>query len=66
MDMGTKESRNPADATNAARALRDALVAKGWKENSDLKYFEAAGAEHNERAWSERVAPMLKFLFGRK
>jgi predicted alpha/beta superfamily hydrolase len=66
MDMGTKESRNPADATNAARALRDALVAKGWKENLDLKYFEAAGAEHNERAWSERVAPMLKFLFGRK
>ena len=66
MDMGTKESRNPADATNAARALRDALVAKGWKENSDLKYFEAVGAEHNERAWSERVAPMLKFLFGRK
>ncbi len=66
MDMGTKESRNPTDATAAARALRDALVAKGWKENSDLKYFEAVGAEHNERAWSERVAPMLKFLYGKK
>jgi predicted alpha/beta superfamily hydrolase len=66
MDMGTKESRNPADATTAARALRDALVAKGWKENADLKYFEAVGATHDEKAWAERVAPMLKFLFGKK
>ncbi|HEV7904387.1 MAG TPA: alpha/beta hydrolase-fold protein [Pyrinomonadaceae bacterium] len=66
MDIGTRESRNPMDAVLDTRALRDALVAKGWKENGDLKYFEAEGAEHSERAWAERVGPMLKFLFGKK
>jgi predicted alpha/beta superfamily hydrolase len=66
LDIGTKESRNPMDAVNDARALRDALIGKGWKENSDLKYFEAEGAGHNEKAWAERVGPMLKFLFGKK
>ena len=48
------------------RALRDALLSKGWKEERSLKYFEAAGAEHNERAWEQRVGPMLRFLFPRK
>lgn len=66
MDIGTKEGDTPADATKDTRTLRDALVAKGWKENADLKYFEAEGAEHNEQAWAERVGPMLKFLFGKK
>lgn len=66
MDIGTKEGDTPENATKDTRALRDALVFKGWKENSDLKYFEAEGAEHNEKAWSERVAAMLKFLFGKK
>jgi len=66
LDMGTKEGRDHKDmdeGTNNARKLRDALVAKGWKENSDLKYFEAEGAEHNEPAWAARVEPMLRFLF---
>jgi predicted alpha/beta superfamily hydrolase len=66
LDIGTKEGRDVAEATNGARALRDALVSKGWKLDSDLKYFEAEGAEHNEHAWAERVAPMLKFLYGKK
>ncbi|MDX6694682.1 MAG: hypothetical protein QOF02_2285 [Blastocatellia bacterium] len=66
LDIGTKEGRDTAEATGGTRALRDALVAKGWKENSDLKYFEAEGAEHNETAWAERAGPMLIFLFGKK
>jgi predicted alpha/beta superfamily hydrolase len=69
LDMGTREGRDKAEmdeGTNNARKLRDALVAKGWKENSDLKYFEAEGAEHNERAWAARVEPMLKFLYPAK
>ena len=66
LDMGTREGKDKSDADEAtenARRLRDALIAKGWKEGSDLTYFEAEGAEHNERAWAERVGPMLKFLF---
>ena len=67
LDMGTKEGGDEAEEhQNNARELRDTLVAKGWRENSDLKYYEAAGAEHNERAWAERVEPMLRFLFPAK
>ncbi len=67
LDMGTKEGGNEAEEHRQnARALRDALVRKGWKEGSDLKYFEAEGAEHNERSWAARVEPMLKFLFPKK
>ncbi|HEX8844354.1 MAG TPA: alpha/beta hydrolase-fold protein [Pyrinomonadaceae bacterium] len=69
VDMGTKEGGNKNEddkTTKNARLLRDALVSKGWKEGADLKYFEAEGAEHNERAWAQRVEPMLRFLFPRK
>jgi predicted alpha/beta superfamily hydrolase len=66
LDVGTKEGRQPTDAVNNARLLRDALIAKGWRENADLKYVEDEGAEHNEKAWAERGGPLLKFLYGRK
>jgi predicted alpha/beta superfamily hydrolase len=67
LDMGTKEGGTEAEEHKRnARLLRDALVAKGWKENSDLKYYEAEGAEHNERAWAQRVDPLLRFLFPAK
>lgn len=66
LDTGTKEGGNKSEAeetTRNARQLRDALLSKGWKEGKDLKYFEAEGAEHNERAWAQRVEPMLRFLY---
>ena len=69
LDIGTKEGRNAKEAqdtVNGARLLRDALVAKGWKPGKDLKYLEAEGAEHNERAWAARAATILEFLFPRK
>lgn len=63
LDMGTKEG---ASATKDAALLRDALVGKGWVLGSDLNYFEAQGAEHNEKAWGERVGMILKFLFPKR
>jgi predicted alpha/beta superfamily hydrolase len=63
LDIGTDESE---EAAPDARLLRDALVAKGWKLDSDLKYFEAQGAKHNEAAWAERVEAILKFLYPKK
>ncbi|HEX8559098.1 MAG TPA: alpha/beta hydrolase-fold protein [Pyrinomonadaceae bacterium] len=60
LDMGTEEGAN---ATADARLLRDALVARGWGSDGDLRYFEAVGARHTESAWAERVDPMLRFLF---
>ena len=63
LDMGTKESYW---AIEQARALRGLLLARGWQLNVDLKYHEARSGRHDEKAWSRRVAPMLKFLFPNK
>jgi len=60
LDIGTKESTR---AVPDARALRDALISKGWQLGDDLAYFEADGAEHTESAWAQRVDPLLRFLF---
>lgn len=60
LDAGTAEGEQViADA----RALRDALVAKGWILGEDLAYVEAPGGEHNEQSWAARIDSVLKFLF---
>ncbi|HEY9229187.1 MAG TPA: alpha/beta hydrolase-fold protein [Gemmatimonadaceae bacterium] len=60
LDAGTREG---PDVIPDVRRLRDALVSKGWVIARDLMYGEARGGEHNERSWSKRVGPFLKFLF---
>ena len=60
LDIGTKESTK---AVPDARALRNALIRKGWRLGEDLAYLEADGAEHTESAWAQRVDPMLRVLF---
>jgi predicted alpha/beta superfamily hydrolase len=60
LDIGTRESQR---ALPDARALKTALANKGWKLGEDLYYTEVEGGHHDEVAWSQRVAPMLKFLF---
>lgn len=60
LDAGTAEGEQ---VISDARALRDALVAKGWTVGDDLAYLEAPGGEHNERSWASRIGSVLKFLF---
>ncbi|MEO8336168.1 MAG: alpha/beta hydrolase-fold protein [bacterium] len=60
LDAGTAEG---ATTLENARALRDALVAKGWIIGDDLAYLEELGGEHNEASWGNRVERVLKFLF---
>lgn len=60
LDAGTAEG---AQVIADARALRDALVAKGWILGEDLAYVEAPGGEHNEQSWAARIDHVLKFLF---
>lgn len=60
LDAGTAEGD---EVIADSRALRDALVAKGWVEGQDLAYHEAEGGEHNERSWAARVDGVLRFLF---
>jgi len=68
VDTGTKEGTTVEEAQQTvvnARLLKETLVRKGWRLGKDLSYFEAEGAEHNERAWATRMEPVLKFLFPR-
>ena len=60
LDAGTQEGEK---VVADARALRDALVAKGWVEGQDLAYMEAEGAQHNEESWGSRVDSVLRFLY---
>jgi predicted alpha/beta superfamily hydrolase len=60
LDVGTEEGSQRIPET---KSLRDALIKKGWQIDSDLKYFEAKGAEHNDKAFARRSPEMLKFLF---
>ncbi len=60
LDAGTGEGATTLDD---ARALRDALVAKGWVPGEDLVYLEAQGGEHNESSWGARFGDVLRFLF---
>ncbi len=60
LDIGTKEG---VPALANVRALKAALLNKKWELNQDLHYLEVEGGHHDENAWAQRVAPMLKFLF---
>ena len=65
MDIGTAEGTAGAgkkEWLDDARALRDALVARGYREGKDLHYEEVEGAKHDETAWASRVDRMLVFL----
>jgi predicted alpha/beta superfamily hydrolase len=69
LDIGTREGRDAKEAqstVDGARLLRKILIRKGWQEGRDLKYLEAEGAEHNEKAWAARIDQILGFLFRRK
>ena len=63
LDMGTREGRAYVQNLAQARALRDALVARGWRLGEDLGYYEDVLATHSERAWAGRLPMALRFLF---
>lgn len=69
LDIGTAESTGSDTGERVwldhARLLRDALVARGWREGKDLHYEEAEGARHNEAAWAARIERILEFLLRR-
>jgi predicted alpha/beta superfamily hydrolase len=63
LDTGTAEGDSPRRVLEDTRALRDALLEKGWRAGVDLEYLEAEGAGHDERAWGARFGQVLRFLF---
>jgi predicted alpha/beta superfamily hydrolase len=60
LDAGTAEG---PEVIADSRALRDALVSKGWTAGDDLAYVEAEGGRHDESSWGARVGAVLTFLF---
>jgi predicted alpha/beta superfamily hydrolase len=66
VDTGTNEGNNPAEAIEGARALRQALLSKGWREGDNLAYKEILGGTHSEDAWASRFGSVLSFLFPKR
>jgi enterochelin esterase-like enzyme len=60
LDVGDAEGRR---TLTDADLLNRRLEACGWKPDSDLDYERVPGGTHDETAWSQRVGPMLRFLF---
>jgi enterochelin esterase-like enzyme len=60
LDIGTREGGRIVEDVER---FRDILITKGWRLGRDLQYQRVEGAEHNEAAWAQRVAPFLQFLF---
>jgi len=61
LDMGTREP-----GWETVQLMRDALLARGWRDGADLRYHEVPGAEHNEHAWAARIGDVLRYLVGKK
>lgn len=57
-EMGADGRRTVQDSEK----LRDALVARGYREGRDLKFVVVPGARHNETAWAARVGEILTYL----
>ncbi|HEY2400022.1 MAG TPA: alpha/beta hydrolase-fold protein [Steroidobacteraceae bacterium] len=60
LDVGDAEGRRTVADTEL---LERRLEAGGWKPKHDLHYERVPGGTHDEAAWAQRVAPMLRFLF---
>ncbi len=60
LDIGTHEGHG---SLAAVRALRDALVERGWSEGTDLHYEEIEGGQHSEDDWAERFGHVLRWLY---
>ncbi len=57
------DSGHPRDNYEATRAMRSALVSRGYREGLDLAYMAFPGARHDEDAWALRVHLPFQFFF---
>ena len=62
LDMGGREG---VEGLANARALRDRLLANGWRNGDNFRYFEDRRGDHSEGSWARRVPSVLEFLFPR-
>jgi hypothetical protein len=43
--------------------MRDAMVKQGYVMGTDLFFYRAEGAGHNEKSWAARVEKPLRWFF---
>lgn len=60
LDIGRREGSR---IKHQVRALKEILLANGWKSGEDFAYFEIPDAKHEEAAWAARFDNVLEFLF---
>jgi predicted alpha/beta superfamily hydrolase len=58
LDAGTSN-----DGLPQTTRMDDALLADGYVQGRDLRFFTAQGGSHNEASWAARVRVPLEFLF---
>ncbi len=58
LDAGTRD-----DGLDDTTKMRDAMLAKGYRETDDLMFYRAEGARHNEASWAARVDKPLAWFF---
>ncbi len=64
LDFGHREGNDPAAGLQNARDLKAGLVARGYKDGANLKWWEDREGGHDERAWAYRFPIAVKYLFG--
>jgi predicted alpha/beta superfamily hydrolase len=60
LDIGKREGPK---IKHQVRALKEILLANGWRSGEDFAYFEFPNAYHEESAWAARFGEVLKFLY---
>jgi predicted alpha/beta superfamily hydrolase len=58
LDAGTND-----DGLEDTTKMRDAMLAKGYRDSEDLLFFKAEGGRHNEASWAARVEKPLTWFF---
>jgi predicted alpha/beta superfamily hydrolase len=61
IDAGTN-----GDGLQDTIAMRDAMLAKGYKLGQDLYFYSAEGGIHNEKSWAARLHLPLTWFFPKK
>ena len=60
LDIGKKEGPK---IKHQVRALKEILLANGWRMGEDFAYLEIPEARHDESAWAARFGDVLRFLY---
>jgi hypothetical protein len=55
----------PRDNYDATNAMRDLLIARGFRLGADLLQFSFPEGKHSESSWADRLHVPFQFFYGR-